>query len=97
MGIATLLTPFRAPTANTIAERVVRTRRTACLDHPLIRNERRLRVVLAAEAAYSNADRPRRSLAPAPPLPAERDPPARGAVTSRSILGGLHHVYQRAA
>jgi transposase InsO family protein len=36
LGIQTLLTPFRAPRANAIAERVVRTLRNDGLDHVLI-------------------------------------------------------------
>ena len=97
VGIQTLLTPFRAPKANAIAERVVRTLRTECLDHVLILNERHLRSVLAEYVAYYNRDRPHRSLALEPPLPMGRSPAARGEVRSRPVLGGLHHVYHRAA
>jgi transposase InsO family protein len=42
LGIRTLLTPFRAPRANAIAERVIRTLRTECPDHVLVVNERHL-------------------------------------------------------
>ena len=52
MGIDTLLTPFRAPRANAIAERVVRTLRSECLDHVLILNERHLRTVLREYVTY---------------------------------------------
>ncbi len=52
IGVETLLTPFRAPKANAIAERVVRTLRNECLDHVLILNERHLRSVLAEYVAY---------------------------------------------
>ena len=97
LGIDTLLTPYRAPKANAIAERVVRTLRNECLDHVLILNEQHLRAVLAEYVAYYNADRPHRSLALEPPLPATRSPATRGAVRSRAVLGGLHHVYQPAA
>jgi transposase InsO family protein len=47
LGIETVLTPFPAPRANAIAERVVRTLRNECLDHVLILNEQYLRSVLA--------------------------------------------------
>jgi transposase InsO family protein len=97
VGIQTLLTPFRAPKANAVAERVVRTLRNECLDHALVLNERRLRTVLAEYMAYYNADRPHRSLALAPPLPMARSPAAHGEVWSRPLLGGLHLVYRRAA
>jgi len=45
-GSQTLLTPFRAPKANAIAQGVVRILRTECLDHMLILNERHLRAML---------------------------------------------------
>jgi putative transposase len=97
VGIDTLLTPFRAPKANAIAERAVRTLRNECLDHVLILNERHLRTVLNEYAAYYNAERPHRSLALEPPLPAARGPATGGEVKARAVLGGLHHVYQRVA
>ena len=96
-GIQTLLTPFRAPKANAIAERVVRTLRRECLDHVLVLNERHLRAVLHEYVAYYNAERPHRSLGLAPPLPMGRRPAVRGTIRSRPVLGGLHHVYRRAA
>ena len=97
MGIQTLLTPFRAPKANAIAERVVRTLRNDCLDHVLILNEQHLRAVLAEDVAFFNTKRPHRSLALKPPLPVARSPVLTGAVRSRPVLGRLHHVYSRAA
>ncbi|MDQ3701113.1 MAG: integrase core domain-containing protein [Chloroflexota bacterium] len=97
IGIDTLLTPFHAPKANAIAERVVRTLRNECLDHVLILNERHLRGVLAEYLAYYNADRPHRSLALEPPRPMGRSPAAPAEIRSRPVLGGLHHVYRRAA
>ena len=97
IGIDTLLTPFRAPKANAVAERVVRTLRNDCLDHVLLLNERHLRSVLAEYVAYYNWDRPHRSLALEPPLLMGCSPATRGEVRSRPVLGGLHHVYQRAA
>jgi putative transposase len=90
--------PFpRSRKANAIAERVVRSLRTECLDHVLILNEGHLRTVLAEYVAYYNTERPQRSLALEPPLPASRSPVPSGTVRSRPVLGGLHHVYHRAA
>ena len=51
LGVDTVLTPFRAPKANAIAERVARTLRNECLDHLLILNELHLRAVLAEYVA----------------------------------------------
>ena len=68
-----------------------------CLDHVFILNEQHRRSVLAEYLAYYNADQPHRSLALEPPLPASRSPVTTGAITSRPVLGGLHHSYSRAA
>jgi transposase InsO family protein len=101
LGIDTLLTPFRAPRANAIAERVVRTLRNDCLDHVLIVDERHVQAVLQEYVAFYNTERPHRSLALEPPLlggTARPAPPGLlGRVVARPVLGGLHHVYQRAA
>jgi transposase InsO family protein len=101
LGVHTLLTPFRAPRANAIAERVIRTVRNECLDHVLVLNERHLERVLQEYLAYYNSARPHRNLGLGPPLPAA--PPSRapnappGRIVACPVLGGLHHVYQRAA
>ena len=95
LGNETLLSPVRAPQANAIAERVIATLRRACLDHCIILNERHLGSVLREDVASDNASCPHRSLGLEPPHPAAQ--PSHGPVHSRPILGGLHHVYERAA
>ncbi len=95
LGIETLLAPVRAPRANAVAERVIGTLRRECLDHLLVLNEQHLRAVLAEFVAYSNRHRPHRTLRLEPPKPASRSPTGR--ITVRRVLGGLHHVYERAA
>jgi hypothetical protein len=56
---------------------------------------------LAEYVAYDNTQRPHRSLGLAPPLPSA--PPlqatgaASGRIVARRVLGGLHHVSERAA
>jgi hypothetical protein len=98
LGIRTLLTPFQAPRANALAERVIRTLRRERLDHVVVLNARHLERVLAEFVQYDNADRPHRSLRLTPPRPAARDPcAASGTVVAHPVLGGLHHVYGRAA
>ena len=94
LGIQTLLRPVRAPRANAVAERVIRTLRNECLDHLIIFNEEHLEAVLTEFVQYYNTERPHRSLVLDIPQPAIR--PAAGPVHSRSVLGGLHHVYRRA-
>ena len=93
LGIQTLLSPMRAPRANAVAERVIRTFRNECLDHLIVVNEQHLRAVLAEFVAYYNTERPHRSLLLDTPRSAVR--PAVGWVHSRPVLGGLHHVYRR--
>ena len=79
----------------TIAERIVRTIRRECLDHLIVLDEQHLRAVLAEFANYYNQDRPHRTLGLESPI--RSDPRTQGAVVSPPVLGGLHHVYARAA
>ena len=95
LDIAGVRTPPRALTANAVAERLVRTIRTECLDHLIVIDQQHLRAVLAEFADYYNRDRPHRSLGLWSPLP--RGIRTRGRVVSRPVLGGLHHVYARVA
>ena len=95
LGIEAVRTPVRAPRANAIAERVVRPPRNECLDHLIPLDERPLRTILAEHVAYSNTERPHRSLGLEPPLARARL--TTGSIRARPVLGGLHHVYQRAA
>jgi transposase InsO family protein len=94
-GIETVLTPVRARRANASAERVVRTLRNDCLDHVIPLIEAHLHAVLAEYVRYDNAERPHRSLGLESPLPPA--PTTRGPVRAQPVLGGLHHVYRRAA
>jgi transposase InsO family protein len=95
LGIGGVRTPPRTPNANAVAERIVRTIRTECLDHLIVIDERHLRAVLAEFVDYYNRDRPHRSLELQSPQPSSVR--AGGRVVSRPILGGPHHVYARAA
>jgi len=73
----------------------VRTIRTECLDQIIVINECHLHAVLAEFADYYNRDRPHHSLTLESPVSTPVEPTGR--VVSRSVLGGLHHVYARAA
>jgi transposase InsO family protein len=98
LGIETLLTPVRTPRANAIAERVVRTLRNECLDHIVVVNDAHLRAVLSEFTAYYNEERPHRGLNLEPPLVRRSCTLADlGPIRSRPVLGGLHHIYRRAA
>ena len=93
-GVAIVRTPFRAPNANAIAERWVRSVRAECLDHLLVLGEAHLRRVLTAYADYYNHARPHQGREQRPPL--ERAPRSpQGPVRRRDVLGGLLHDYYR--
>ena len=89
------LRPFVHLGPNAVAERVIGTLRRECLDHIIVTNEQHLASVLAEFVQYYNADRPHRTLGLQAP---ERKPRLiTGPVRSRSVLNGLHHVYERVA
>jgi putative transposase len=101
-GIEIVRTPVRAPKANAVAERFVRTVRAECLDWLLILNRRHLERVLRVFVEHYNCHRPHRALNLMPPDP--QRPPLRLATSSppdhlerRDLLGGLIHEYGFAA
>jgi transposase InsO family protein len=95
LGIETLLTPSRAPRANAVAERLIGTLRRGCLDQMLVVNERHLRAILTEFAVFYNQERPHRTLKLETPEPVARS--TTGSIRASPVLGGLHHVYERAA
>jgi len=96
--IRIIRTPVRAPRANAIAERFIRTLRRECLDHILITGPHHLAVVLREYIQHYNAHRPHRSLHQRPPTGGT--PPPSGAVIRplrRDPLDGLLHEYVQVA
>jgi putative transposase len=88
----------RAPQANAIAERLVKTVRAECLDWLLILNRRHLERVLRVFVEHYNTQRPHRALDLQPPQPAEPPPtPTIGEIHRHDRLGGLIHEYHRNA
>jgi putative transposase len=97
-GIRIVKTPVRAPQANAIAERFVRTVRAECLDWLLIVNRRHLERVARVFVEHYNTQRPHRALKLQPPQPQEPPPtPTIGAIRRHDRLGGLIHEYYRDA
>jgi putative transposase len=100
-GIRVIRTPIRAPQANAVAERFVRTIRQECLDWLLILNARHLERVLRVFMGHYNGHRPHRSLNLRPPDGKSRAETPTGSqrltVKRRDRLSGLLHEYQRAA
>jgi putative transposase len=90
-------TPVRAPKANAIAERFVRTVRAECLDWLLILNRRHLERVLRVYVDHYNTQRPHRALDFQPPEPRHEAITTGSQIRRRDRLGGLIHEYHRAA
>jgi putative transposase len=101
-GIEIIRTPFRAPQANGVAERFVRTVRSECLDWLLILNRQHLERVLAVVVDHYNGYRPHRALGLTPPHPTRRafpraTVPGEARVQRRDRLGGVVREYVLAA
>jgi transposase InsO family protein len=99
LEIKQIRTPVKAPRANAIAERWVRTIRNECLDHRLIFSHQHLQRTVDEYIDYYNRWRPHRSLNQRAPCPSFRESPISPTrkLAAKPILGGLHHVYQWAA
>jgi putative transposase len=93
-------TPIRAPRANAVAERWVRTVKEECLDWLLMAGRRHLGAVLRTYACHYNQARPHRGLdlgVPDAPDNRDEDLPRFGEIVRLDQLGGLIHEYHRAA
>ena len=82
-----------SPWQNGYAERLIGTIRRECVDHLIAFSEAHLRRILREYAAYYNVARTHRAL----DLDASvhRAVQSTGTITSRPVLGGLHHQYCR--
>jgi hypothetical protein len=80
--------------AEWFAEWLIGLIRRDCVDHIIVLGEMHLRRVLKSYADYYNCFRTHRSLNKDAPVsrPVQRT----GVISSRAILGGLHHRYARA-
>lgn len=102
-GLRVLRTPPQSPKANSYCERLVGTIRRECLDFVIPVTERHLRRILREWVLHYNAGRPHSSLGPGIPDQGANLAPRLGTgseflakdvqLTSRPILGGLHHEY----
>ena len=93
VGIRDEPTAPASPWQNGVAERLIGSIRRECVDHIIVLGEMHLRRVLKSYADYYNSVRTHRSLNKDAPVsrPVQRT----GAISSRAILGGLHHHYTR--
>src|SRR6267142_5059182 len=93
-GIRDKPTAPASPWQNGFAERLIGSIRRECVDHIIVLGEMHLRRVLKSYADYYNCVRTHRCLHKDAPVsrPVQRT----GVISSRAILGGLHHHYARA-
>jgi transposase InsO family protein len=93
MGIRDKPTAPASPWQNGFAERLIGSIRRECVDHFVVLGEAHLRRILRAYAGYYNNIRTHRSLDKDAPV--SRSIQRIGIISSRPILGGLHHHYVR--
>jgi transposase InsO family protein len=93
MGIRDKPIAPASPWQNGFAERLIGSIRRECTDHLIVLGEAHLRRVLRAYARYYNNIRTHWSLAKDAPV--SRPIHRTGAISSHTILGGLHHHYVR--
>jgi transposase InsO family protein len=93
MGIRDKPIAPASPWQNGFAERLIGSIRRECLDHFIVLGEAHLRRILRAYAIYYNDIRTHRSLNKDVPIfrPVQRT----GSISSRKVLGGVHHHYMR--
>lgn len=95
-GIAELRTPYRVPRANGVCERFMGSLPRECTDYTLILHGKHLQRVVKEYTTYFNQDRPHQGIGQH--IPSFYDQPnakTTGRITSRAILGDLHHSYSR--
>jgi integrase len=93
MGIRDKHTAPASPWQNGFAERLIGSIRRECMDHFIVLGEAHLRRILRAYAGYYNSIRTHWSLDKDAPV--SRSVQRTGIISSRPILGGLHHHYVR--
>ena len=93
MGIRDRPVAVRSPWQNGHVERVIGSIRRECLDHVIVRGEAHLRQILTSYADYYNDDRTH--LALRKDAPRRRELERAGRITTRPVLGGMHHRYAR--
>ena len=91
-------TPYPTPQANGVCERFMGSLRRECMDHILIHEGRHLERVVKEYTVYFNQERPHQGIEQRVPdqYDLTRSKPTSGRITSKALLGGLHHSYARA-
>lgn len=96
LGIKPMVTSYKSPWQNGIAERFVLSARTDLLNHVIVFNEKHLRRLMKEYVEYYNSGRCHLSLERDAPLGrnVQLKPSDSGKVTPIPRLGGLHHKYE---
>jgi putative transposase len=95
-GLKIILTPARAPNANSHAERWIRSVRTESLDKLLIVNQSHLRSVMSEYVDYNNTSRPHQGIDLQTPI-CQTTQTRDGPIRCRNVPGGIIHDYYRKA
>jgi putative transposase len=106
-SLKVLRTPVQAPKANAFCERLIGTVRRECLDYVIPLGEKHLRKTLREWVTHYNQGRPHSALGPGIPADTKEhlrrrltpharrhELPSDARITTREILGGLHHEYE---
>src|ERR1700737_2461667 len=105
-GLKVLRTPVQAPKANAFCERLIGTVRRECLYYVIPLSEKPLRKTLREWVTHYNQGRPHSALGPGIPADTKKqlrqltpytrrhELPADSRITTREVLGGLHHEYE---
>ena len=97
LEIKEVRTAARSPWQNPYVERVIGSIRRECLDHIIILSERHLKRVLSSYVTYYHGARTHLSLIKDAPDGREVQTIEKGRVVELNQVGGLHHLYTRAA
>ena len=97
LGIEEVIIAYRSPWQSPYVERLIGSIRRESLDHVIVFNEAHLRRILTSYFTYYHEARTHLSLDRNAPIPRSVEPPSHGPVIAIPQVGGLHHLYTRAA
>ena len=97
MAIEQVVTAPRSPWQNQFVERLIGSIRRECLNYVIVINDRHLRRILRDYFDYYHHARAHLSLDRNSPAAPDIEPPDSSKVIAIPQVGGLHHVYRRAA
>jgi transposase InsO family protein len=97
MDIEEVVIAYRSPWQSPYVERVIGSIRRECVDRVIVLNEAHLRRILTSYFAYYHEARTHLSLKRNAPVPRRVEHPSEGKVIAIPQVGGLHHLYRRAA